>query len=93
MTCTPVLAVILTDVQSLGGAPLANAPTLVDRMTLNVACALTGIARQTIYNVLCTRKDLFDRPSYKRGQRGRLLRLVTARDLETLRKLYPVVER
>lgn len=86
-----MLAVVMTSVQSLGGADLRNAPPVADRMTIKVASLLTGLAQQTIRNDLSEFKARFDPPAYmpSPGKRwGR--RLITARDLETLRRMYPI---
>ena len=90
MSCT--IAVILTGVQPLGGAALTYVPLpgWVGHMTVAVAAVLVGISPKTIRNDLAEFRDKFDTPSYQRGpgsQWGR--RLISARDLETLRGMYP----
>ena len=87
------MAVILTDVQGTGGADVRAAPVPVDRLTLKVACALTGMARQTIYNRLSAEPEKFSPPMYRRIRGKRLERVITAQDLEVLRSMFPLVSR
>ena len=92
MTCSPLLAIILTDVQAVGGVDVRGAPIPagVGRMTVKVAAALSGVAVKTIQNDLSEFKDRFDCASYRPAPGKRWgKRLITARDLETLRGMYP----
>ena len=85
-----MFALILTDVGSLGGADIRQAPAIVGYMTVEVAAALTGVSPKTIRNDLSEFKDRFDTPCYQRSPGKRWgKRLITARDLDTLRRMYP----
>ena len=92
MNCAPIMALILTDVQSLSGAPLTHAGVPVAYMTLDVAAALVGVAKKTIRNDLSEFKDRFDCATYRRS-RGTIWnqRLITAHDLQVLRGMYPLL--
>ena len=89
-----MLAIILTDVQAVGGLDVRGAPIPagVGRMTVKVAAALSGIAPKTIQNDLSEFKDRFDCATYRSSACSRWgTRLITVRDLETLRSMYPIM--
>jgi hypothetical protein len=62
----------------------------VTYMILSVASLRTGLALQTIRNDLTRYHDRFDPPRYQRRPGGSWARrLVTERDIQTLRDLHP----
>lgn len=78
---------VITNIAPNGTASLtaAQPPTL---MTLEVACQIVGIARQTGRNALWQHKDRFEclpSPYMPNGAR-----IVTPNDLQTLRELFPL---
>jgi len=100
--CTRVLALILTDVRSLGGADVTQAPLPDNVWTpLYHASLLTGASRKAIRNMLSRYPERFDPPSYRPvfdlgGQptKGRwAFRVLSPRDVATLRTIYRVVSR
>jgi hypothetical protein len=98
MTCTPVLAVILTDVQSLGGADVRAAPTIAHYATIQYACQITGQTSANIRQILRRYASMFDPARYqsslqiagKRKVRWDR-RLLSARDIDTLRSMFPII--
>lgn len=81
----------MTQVEAIGGADLRVAVPPVAWMTVEVAAALVGVARKTIRNELSAYKERFDPPAYQR-YRGWHRRLITARDLATLRAMHPIFD-
>ena len=87
-----MMAVILTDLSGLSVADPRHAPPLagVNYMIIPVAAMRTGLAVQTIRNELSKYPERFDPPTYQPrpgGSWGR--RLLTERDLDTLRQMHP----
>ena len=89
---------VITNVQASNSAPLQLAPVLPGaRYTLQVAGLITGLTVNHIRWVLHTYANRFDErvvqlsmPSGKPTSRFPR-RLLSARDIDTLRKMYPVI--
>lgn len=88
VSCAPL---VVTSVQSVNNAPLNLAPILAGDVLYDLATASLMVGRSTghLRVVLCRHANLFDQPHYtRRGKRE--FRLLTARDLATLRAMWPV---
>ena len=90
MTTCSRLGVILTNVQALGVADVRHALPPVDWITVECAALLVGVSRKTIRNELSEHKSRFDPPSYQPYQ-GWPRRVITPRDLQTLRDMHPIL--
>ena len=69
------------------GVPLSGAAP-VTLMTLEVACTIVGIARQTARNALWLHRDRFDCLPHPYMPNG--ARILTPRDLDTLKAMFPL---
>jgi len=58
--------------------------------TLDAVAVMFGVERKTIYNVLSRHRDLLDPPLYWHRRHPRRLRVLTAREIEMLRSLFPL---
>ena len=91
VTCTPYTTVqigrtVITAITAEGGAALHLAEPLA-LMTLEVACTIVGIARQTARNALWRYPERFDCLTHPYMPNG--ARVLTPRDLETLKAMFP----
>jgi hypothetical protein len=87
---------VVTHVTAHDNAPLLLAPILPGFYRLSAAAMLAGISLGNLRVILHRYRDRFDRPHYQHvklssKQHRFPRRLLTARDVETLRAMFPIV--
>lgn len=98
--CSVFVAVsqpVVTDLRAFGSLDPRQAPNVMPLYTIAVASVMVGQTRDNIRHILHRYPELFDPPKVQHtviaGRRSTRFprRLLSARDLDTLRSMFPII--